>query len=40
MAAPEGEREALLTDALASAVEALDALTALLLDARAEAVAS
>lgn len=37
MEAPEGEREALLTDALSSAVEALDALTELLLDARAEA---
>jgi hypothetical protein len=40
MEAPEGERESLLTEALGAAVEALDALTELLLDARAEAVAS
>jgi hypothetical protein len=37
MAAPEAERETLLVDALASAVEALDALTLLLLAARDEA---
>lgn len=37
MGAVEGEREMLLVDALGSAVEALDALTSLLLDARDEA---
>jgi hypothetical protein len=36
LVAPAGEREPLLIDALASAVEALDALTALLLAARDE----
>jgi hypothetical protein len=37
MDAPEGEREPLLTDALAAAIEALDALTELLIAAREEA---